>query len=248
MNEDALWDRRRDFLTQRIAGGTFSSIAARYNQKQVEACIAAGRPADEAETVSAGTVSKDCDIARATLLDEATRDALRGEHRAILLDMRRANYLAMASGDVDAAKIILSTLVRESEMLGLDEPKRTQVGVGTTVEFASDLVALIEAVGYQPPSDLVFAASGERAEIESANTKSAENALRGNELSQQTSDVIDAHVVGFDLDAPEPSGRAAYGVPYPASVEPAHDAAPPDVRDVSAQRDTPPPDAPWSNL
>ena len=221
MNDDALWDRRRDFLTQRIAGGTYSQIAERYNKKAVEAVIAAGRPVDEAETVSASTVRKDCDVARATLLDEATRDALRGEHRAILLDIRRANYMPMASGDIDAAKIILSTLVRESEMLGLDEPKRTQVGVGTAVDFASDLVDLIKAVGYQPPSDLVFAATGERAEIEAAHgaAYAAEHP------------VIEGTVVGFDLDAPElrASGRAAHGEP-------------------SAAAPTTEPPPPWSNL
>ena len=201
MNDEQLFERRHRFLTQRLAGGTFRVIAERHNKAAVEAVTQAGRPADEAETVTATTVRKDVERAKAELIESATRDMLRGEHRAILLDMRRANYAAMASGDVDAAKVVMSTLQREAEMFGLDEPKRTQIGVGTDVEFATDLADLIRAVGYQPPSDLLFAARGEAIDSKIPT----DSPVSSDQLA------IEAEVVPFDLDAPEPAA-AAHGV------------------------------------
>ena len=223
MNDEQLYERRHAFLTQRLAGGTYSAIAKRYNEKALEAAMARGGDPTEVETVSSTTVRKDCQRAKQELIDDATREALRGEHRAIILDMRRANYAAMAGGDVDAAKIVMSTLQREAEMFGLDEPKRTQIGVGTDVEFANDLVDLIRAVGYQPPTDLLFAARGE--------------ALDGEQPA------IEGVVVPFDLDAPEPRPSAADGRTCPQDRE-ASASAEPDHAPPSADAD----EGGWSNL
>lgn len=214
MNDEQLWERRRNFLTSRLAGGTYSSIAQSYNQRALEAAMAAGRDPADVETVSATTVRSDCARAKQEMIDDATRDALRGEHRAVLQDMRRANYKAMAGGDVDAAKVVMSTLVREAEMFGLDDPKRSVVGVGTNVEFASDLVALIEGIGYQAPSDLVFAARGERTD-----------ALAIDRVAPGDTAIIDGEIVPdspFDMTSPEPSTRAAAGVATSTTPERAH--------------------------
>lgn len=210
MNDEQLYERRHAFLTQRLAGGTYSAIAKRYNERALEAAMARGGDPTEVETVSSTTVRKDCQRAKQELIDDATREALRGEHRAIILDMRRANYAAMAGGDVDAAKIVMSTLQREAEMFGLDEPKRTQIGVGTDVEFANDLVDLIRAVGYQPPTDLLFAARGEAVDGDAAHG----DALAIDRVAPGDTGVIDVEAIPFDLDAPEP--RPA---PEPAPVE-----------------------------
>jgi hypothetical protein len=218
VNDEALFERRHGFLTQRIAGGTFRSIAERYNAKSIEAVTQAGRPVDEADTVSAATVRKDVERAKAELIDNATRDALRGEHRAILLDLRRANYKAMAGGDVDAAKVVMSTLVREAEMFGLDEPKRTQIGVGTDVEFASDLIGLIHAVvpGAEIPPELAFLAR--------------EDPLAIDRVPAGDTGVLDAEVIPLDLTAPDPrpvvvedsaARAAAEGAPW--GTDPADD-------------------------
>lgn len=238
LNEEQLFERRHRFLTMRLAGATFSVIARKYNEQQLEAAMQAGRDPETADQVSTTTVRKDVARAKEELITDATRDALRGEHRAILLDMRRANYAAMAAGDIDAAKVVMSTLQREAEMFGLDDPKRSVVGIGTDVEFATDLVGLIQAVGYTPPDDLMFAAHGERSDRDRP-------ALAA---------VVDAEVVPLDPDAPEP--RAAGGVASggeraggdgtpPADTDPAPAADP--------QFDVPSPpapggDDPWSNL
>lgn len=210
MNDEQLYERRHGFLTQRLAGGTYSAIAKRYNERAMSEAMARGGDPTEVETVSSTTVRKDVARAKQELIDDATREALRGEHRAILLDMRRANYAAMAGGDVDAAKIVMSTLQREAEMFGLDEPKRTQIGVGTDVEFANDLVDLIRAVGYQPPTDLLFAARGEALDGDAAHG----DALAIDRVAPGDTGVIDVEAIPFDLDAPEP--RPA---PEPAPVE-----------------------------
>jgi hypothetical protein len=211
VNDEQLFDRRHDFLVQRVAGASYSKIAAAWNGRE-------GRDPDD--HVTARTVRSDCDLARDEILDQSSRDVLRGEHRTILLTMRRANFTAMANGDVDAAKVILSTLQREAEMFGLDEPKRSVVGVGTDIEFAGDLVGLIEAVGYQAPADLVFAARGERADEVSASARPAP------ELVQAT------RIRPFDL-CDEPLD------PEPETAERAHGAP-------SAPEPADP--GPWSNL
>lgn len=196
MNDDQLFDRRHKFLVQRVAGGTYRQISAKWNTD------------NPTETVSEATVRKDVDRAKQEMVDGATRDALRGEHRAILLTMRQANFSPMLKGDVDAAKIVMSTLVREAEMFGLDDPKRSIVGVGTDIEFAADLVGLIKAVGYEPPSDLVFAATGDRAALEETSR-------------DETPALIQAtRIRPFDLcedalDEPEP-----VAAPTPAADEP----------------------------
>ena len=240
-NDEALFERRHSFLTQRMAGGTFRSIAERHNKRAIEAVVSAGRSPDEADTVSATTVRKDIDRAKAELINDATREALRGEHRSILLDMRRANYLAMAGGSIDAAKIVMSTLVREAEMFGLDEPKRSVVGVGTDTEFATDLVALIQSVGYEAPADLVFAARGDLL----ANPETPGNDVRENETGQQT---IDAEIAELDTTSPDPRSAAAGVAPSTADADGDHD---PGSADADEDHDPGSADAepePWSNL
>ena len=166
IEDETLFERRYRFLSQRLAGGTFRAIAERHNKAAVEAVVRVGRDPAEARTVSPATVRKDIEWAKRDLIDTSTREALIAEETQVLLDVRRANYAAMAGGDIDAAKIVLATVTQRRELWGLDAPKRAQIGVGTDVEFAGDLVDLIQMVGVTPPDDLVFAASGERPAIE----------------------------------------------------------------------------------
>ena len=208
-----------------MAGGTFSQIAAGW-----AADIASGKVVGD--EVSATTVRKDVERAKSELIEGATREALRGEHRSIILTMRQANFNAMAAGDVDAAKIILSTLQREAEMFGLDEPKRTQLGVGTNVEFATDLVDLIQSVGFEAPPDLLFAARGERVD--------REDALAIDRAAPGDTGVLDVEVVGED-EVPNSGGSTS-------------DARPADGEDTTASAangaspEPPDDDGPWSNL
>ena len=136
-------ERRMRALSLRNAGATFTQIAERCH-------------------VSVGQARKDVERARRDLIDEASREKLIADQRAVLLDIRRANYPAMTRGDIDAAKIILSSLEREAKLFGLDAPSRMSIGIGTDVEFAETLSSLIESVGYKPPDDLLFTARGDR--------------------------------------------------------------------------------------
>lgn len=163
--DETLYERRSRALSLRMAGGTFTQIATKLN-------------------VSAAQARKDVERARRDIIDSATRESLIADHRAIILDIRRSFYGPMTSRDtsnserVEAAKLVLSTLQREAELFGLDAPKRMSLGVGTDVEFAETLAALIESVGYAPPADLMFAARGER--IDSTSSENTiENTIDG---------------------------------------------------------------------
>lgn len=222
-DDETLFERRYRFLTQRLAGGTFRGIAEKYNRESVSAVVGAGRDPSEARTVSPATVRKDIEWAKRDIIDGSTREALIAEETQVLLDVRRANYAAMVGGDVDAAKIVLSTVTQRRELWGLDAPKRSQIGVGTDVEFAADLVDLIQAVGATAPKDLLFAAHGDRA--------AARTALPA---------AIDAETIPFDLDAPEPPPEKRHS-DVSDGIEAARERREGDYWDETAGE-------PWSNL
>lgn len=132
-DDETLWERRMRALTLRNAGATFRQVA-------------------EKTGVSAAQARKDVSIALREVVAESAEDMI-SRQRSILFDIQRANYSAAASGDIDAAKIILSTLEREAKLFGLDAPTRVSVGV-SDVEFAEKTAALISSLGLQPPREL----------------------------------------------------------------------------------------------
>ena len=83
-----------------------------------------------------------------------TAESMIARQRSILFDIQRANYAAAASGDVDAARLIIATLEREARLFGLDAPTRVNVGV-SDVEFAERTASLIESLGLTPPKELL---------------------------------------------------------------------------------------------
>lgn len=131
--DETLYERRMRALMFRNAGATFREIASKNG-------------------VSPAQARKDVTAALREVLSETAEDMI-ARQRAVLLDIRRANYQAMVGGDVDAARVILSTLERESKLFGLDAPTRVNVGVSDT-DFAERTAALIESMGLEPPREL----------------------------------------------------------------------------------------------
>lgn len=132
-DDETLWERRMRALTLRNAGATFRQVA-------------------EKTGVSPAQARKDVSLALREVVAESAEDMI-SRQRSILFDIQRANYSAAASGDIDAAKIILSTLEREAKLFGLDAPTRVNVGV-SDVEFAEKTANLISSLGLQPPREL----------------------------------------------------------------------------------------------
>lgn len=155
--DEALWERRMRFRTQRNAGHTFAAITDSYNaaQRKMHAeALDRGEDPGRLKQLSVTTVRKDVDHITRELVTESTREYLVGQQQSVILDVRRAFYNAMAGGDIDAGKMVLSTLQHERDLFGLDAPKRVSIGVGTDAEFAETLTTLIEAVagpGSAPP-------------------------------------------------------------------------------------------------
>lgn len=163
VEDETLTERRLRFLSQRNAGATFDAIAALYNKKQIEAAIAAERDPSSAKTISATTVRKDVERAKLDIVGQATREGMIAETYSVILDVRRANYGAMAGGDIDAAKVVLATVQQQRDLFGLDAPKRAVVGVGTDVEFSETLLALIQQLDTADAAkELAQAAAAER--------------------------------------------------------------------------------------
>ena len=148
--DETLFERRARALTLRNAGATYRQIA-------------------EKTGVSTFTARKDVEAALREVVAE-TAESMIARQRAVLMDIQRANYAAAASGDIDAARLILATLEREARLFGLDAPTRVNVGV-SDVEFAERTATLIESLGLRPPKELL------RMRAEDADTLDADVVL-----------------------------------------------------------------------
>ena len=132
--DETAFERQARALTLRNAGATYRQIA-------------------EKTGVSTATARKDVAAALREVVAETAEDLI-ARQRSILNDIQRANYAAAASGDIDAARLILATLEREARLFGLDAPTRVNVGV-SDVEFAERTATLIESLGLRPPKELL---------------------------------------------------------------------------------------------
>jgi hypothetical protein len=142
--EELRIERQVRALTLRNAGATFRQIADKTG-------------------VSPTQARKDVEVALREVVAESAESMI-ARQRAVLHDIVRANYAAAASGDIDAARVILSTLEREAKLFGLDAPTRVSVGV-SDVEFAERTASLIESLGLSPPRELAVMGSRWREEI-----------------------------------------------------------------------------------
>ena len=203
--DERLWERRMKVLTMRNAGATFTKIA-------------------DALGVSTATVRKDLTRAYRDVLAD-TPEEMMSRQRSILLDITRANYPAMLSGDKDAAATILRALAQEAALFGLNAPTRVIAGV-SDVEFAEQAAALISSIASIDPTAL-------------------------KELSRGSTPLPNHHIDGTVVDeatAAEPAGGAGdgdgdgAGPVAPAGPTPEADAVP--QRHPEDDDD----DDEWSNL
>ncbi len=132
-DDETVLERRMRALTLRNAGATFRQIADKTG-------------------VSPTMARRDVEAALREVIAE-TAESMIARQRAILHDIQRANYAAAAGGDIDAARVIISTLEREARLFGLVAPTRVNVGV-SDVEFAERTASLIQSLGLSPPREL----------------------------------------------------------------------------------------------
>lgn len=131
--DETVFERQMRTVFLRNAGGTFRQIATQtgVSPAQVRKDHAAGLRQVAAESI----------------------DEMILRQRSVLFDVQKANYAAMAAGDIDAARIIIAALEREAKLFGLDAPTRVSIGVNE-IEFAERAAAAIEAMGLAPPREL----------------------------------------------------------------------------------------------
>ncbi|SIB67479.1 hypothetical protein [Mycobacteroides abscessus] len=134
--DETLFERRMKVVMLRNAGVTFTDIANKLG-------------------ISTTQARKDRTAGLRDILGDTAEDMI-ARQRSVTLDVQKANYKKMLDGDVDAARLILSSLEREAKLFGLDAPTRVNVGV-SDIEFAEKTAALIESVGGTPPADLLKA-------------------------------------------------------------------------------------------
>lgn len=134
--DETTFERRIRVVMLRNAGVTFTDIARK-------------------ESISTTQARKDLTAGLRDLLADTAEDMI-ARQRSVIIDVQKANYKKMLEGDVDAARLILSSLEREAKLFGLDAPTRVNVGV-SDIEFAEKTAALIESVGGTPPADLLKA-------------------------------------------------------------------------------------------
>lgn len=169
--DETTFERRIRVVMLRNAGVTFTDIARK-------------------ESISTTQARKDLTAGLRDLLADTAEDMI-ARQRSVIIDVQKANYKKMLEGDVDAARLILSSLEREAKLFGLDAPTRVNVGV-SDIEFAEKTAALIESVGGTPPADLLKAI-GHRADTAGNGT------------------VIDAEVVTEDRAEPVAAPAPAPG-------------------------------------
>lgn len=181
--DETTFERRIRVVMLRNAGVTFTDIARK-------------------ESISTTQARKDLTAGLRDLLADTAEDMI-ARQRSVIIDVQKANYKKMLEGDVDAARLILSSLEREAKLFGLDAPTRVNVGV-SDIEFAEKTAALIESVGGTPPADLLKAI-GHRADAIGHRAGAARD---GGDAA-----VIDAEVV--TEDRAEPVAPAADPAPAP---------------------------------
>lgn len=242
-DDETLYERRHRFLTLRNAQMTFRAIAEQHNRTAVKAATDAGLDPDEAKTISPATVRKDIERARRELTSDATRESLVAQEYSVIMDMRRASYQAALGGDVDAIKLIINTSRDVRELFGLDAPKRTQIGVGTDVEFARELSDLIAAIGGAVPNELAFAAGGEHTALDAAPDAAADG-------SSSPDSALDVDVIPLDVHSPEPAPRrsASDALRSRGRRAATTDDVEPETTTADEPDPGPPAAAPWSNL
>lgn len=133
ITEATIEERRGRVLLMKLAGATFTRIA-------------------KDEQISITTARKDYQIALQAHMGE-TPDLIIARHRAILIDVMRANYPKMMEGDKDAAAVILKALDREAKLFGLDAPTRVLASV-SDIEFAHEASRLISRIADVDPTAL----------------------------------------------------------------------------------------------
>lgn len=171
--DETTFERRIRVVMLRNAGVTFTDIARK-------------------ESISTTQARKDLTAGLRDLLADTAEDMI-ARQRSVIIDVQKANYKKMLEGDVDAARLILSSLEREAKLFGLDAPTRVNVGV-SDIEFAEKTAALIESVGGTPPADLLKAI-GHRADA----------------IGHRAGAVIDAEVVTEDRAEPVAAPAPAPG-------------------------------------
>jgi hypothetical protein len=219
--DESLLERRLRFLSLRNSGLTFGAIAERWN-KQQRAAQEAGGP--KARTLTVTTVRRDVEQAKLAIIGEATREGMIAEVYSVILDVRRANYVPMLNGDVDAAKIVLSTARDQRELFGLDQPKRMAVGVGTDVEFAEEMLSLMHMIGdtADAQKQLMQVASSERMLDVIDVEPEADPVSRETAAVERPNPFVDA------ASSSNVDGRAHGATPTPSSSTPSHDPVPAD--------------------
>ena len=123
--DEPLYERRMQALSLRNGGMTYTAIATHFK-------------------ISPSTVRQDVAWAKARVGGEDIESIINTQ-RAVIRDMRTANYRAMLTGDKDAAASILKGLDHEAKLLGLYAPVRVATGPSQQ-EFsqrAADLIAAI---------------------------------------------------------------------------------------------------------
>ncbi|SKN10266.1 Uncharacterised protein [Mycobacteroides abscessus subsp. massiliense] len=179
--DETLFERRMRVVMLRNAGVTFTDIARQLK-------------------ISATQARKDLSAGLREILGDTAEDMI-ARQRSVTLDVQKANYKKMLEGDVDAARLILSSLEREAKLFGLDAPTRVNVGV-SDIEFAEKTAALIESVGGTPPADLLKAI-GHRADAIGHRAGAARDG--------EDAAVIDAEVVTEDRAEPVAAPAPAPG-------------------------------------
>lgn len=186
--DEELWERRAKALMLRHAGLTYTVIGERLG-------------------ISAAVARKDVRAALREVTADTKADMV-ARQRSILLDLTRAHYAAAIDGDIDATKMVLSTLDHEMRLLGLAAP--TQVSVGVSDEdFARRAASLIASLDLEPPRSLLSTA-GIAADAHAATDAITAEVISCHDDADAAVDAaVDAAIEGDDADAASEGDDAA---------------------------------------
>ena len=221
---ESLWERRMQALSLRNGGLTFSQIATH-------------------QRISAAQARRDVEWAKRHIAGEDIEGII-ATQRSVIIDMRRANYQAMLTGDKDAAATILKGLDHEAKLLGLYAPVRVQSGP-SHIEFSERAAELIKQVSPDTLKELIRGTSVAREHQRSHRADQPPHA--GNDAQQP----IDVEAVDLPFGRPvESTGRPDVDSERrePDAAAPTAERAAAGHQERAVERADEPDDDEWSNI
>ena len=196
--DDELYERRMRVLSLRLGGMTYREIATVLK-------------------ISPDAARRDEAAAKRIMAGDDIEGVIAGQ-RAVLADVRKANYRAMLGGDKDATANILKGLDHEAKLLGLYAPTRISTGP-SHIEFSERAAELITAISPDTLKELLRGTSADPRIAEQREHEREQDEAIDAEVVSTVDDDADAPVDVGPVEDTGPADGGSVGLPRPVDED-----------------------------